>query len=174
MSTAKVTNNIFGSKCGALQTTFDTCASNSLYSPTGQQFQTVETFCASLQFGPQYPYYLCLCDQTSLIVACYNTACASDTTFAAFLGGQTSYCNAAKNYKPASTSSTSAAAIAPTAASSADSVKPPSLVINSSAVTAAPVATVSSSSVATDPKKSGAFSRSVSALVVTACGLLML
>ncbi|KAJ3396094.1 hypothetical protein CcCBS67573_g03261 [Chytriomyces confervae] len=169
---AKVINNIFGSKCGALQTTFDTCASNSLYNPTGQQFQTVETFCASLQFGPQYPYYLCLCDQTSLIVACYNTACASDATFAAFLGGQTSYCNAAKDYRPASTSY-SAAAIAATA-SSVDSAKPPSLVINSNAVTAAPVATASSSSVPTDPKKSGSFSRSISALVVTACGILML
>ncbi|KAJ3247175.1 hypothetical protein HDU78_004982 [Chytriomyces hyalinus] len=170
---AKVINNIFGSKCGALQTTFDTCASNSLYNPAGQQFQTVETFCASLQFGPQYPYYLCLCDQTSLIVACYNTACASDATFAAFLGGQTSYCNAAKDYRPASTSSTSAAAIA-TTASSVDSAKPPSLVINSNAATAAPVATASSSSVPTDPKKSGSFSRSISVLVVTACGILMI
>ncbi|KAI8621823.1 hypothetical protein BC830DRAFT_1092403 [Chytriomyces sp. MP71] len=122
----------FGTACGSLQTTFDLCSRNSLYSSNGVQYKDALGFCASLQ-GQQEAYYQCLCNQTNMIIACFNTACSGDTSgsFASFIGNQKSYCLAATQFSPIPTSS----AAAPLTFSSSSVAA----VLSRSAVTSGPI-----------------------------------
>ena len=97
--------------CGALQTTYDTCVSNALYSSTtGLYADDIFSFCQSIQQLGQQQYYQCLCDRTTAILLCFDQACSSDSQNRAIPANQRiQYCTV-----ESATSSTAVQKSAPT------------------------------------------------------------
>ncbi|ORY46914.1 hypothetical protein BCR33DRAFT_715314 [Rhizoclosmatium globosum] len=97
-TTASAVSHYYGTNCGATQPIFDKCISDLLYASTGQNYATIETWCASEQTKGQGYWYMCLCGQSQKVVTCYNTNCQSDATFQQAVTSQTSYCDAMKQF----------------------------------------------------------------------------
>ncbi|KAJ3388826.1 hypothetical protein HDU84_009426, partial [Entophlyctis sp. JEL0112] len=141
---ASTTGNALGTNCGsAYQTTFNTCVANALYLPSGSYAASITDFCASYQSGPQGPWYVCLCNETRKIQACYENTCPNDATYSSIQSEVTQYCDAAALY--VSTSTAAAAAATAATAAAAETV---------SAASAATVAVSATSTTST--KTSGA------------------
>ncbi|KAJ3237410.1 hypothetical protein HDU81_009508 [Chytriomyces hyalinus] len=95
-------SNPFGTNCGVLQITFNTCLSNQLTAPSGISYVSAETYC-QLFSANQAQWYACLCTQSAKVVDCFTAACSSDPNMGAAKNAKDNYCSAATAYSPTTT-----------------------------------------------------------------------
>ncbi|KAJ3246678.1 hypothetical protein HDU78_006428 [Chytriomyces hyalinus] len=95
-------SNPFGTSCGVLQITFNTCLSNQLTAPSGISYTSAETYCQPFSAN-QAQWYACLCTQSAKVVDCFAAACSSDPNMGSAKNAKDNYCSAATAYSPTTT-----------------------------------------------------------------------